>query len=217
MAQPTTTTTTASMPLYTKGVEQLIAMAQQARPIAAAAAAEPAGDAAPLTAASKIASIGGANGIGVYSFAADAATPPPRLVAPTNGSARGASASPSPSQKQQQQDRAATDEDGSVAFGWDAVRAGGALLRGPQEPCAPGRSLLDGLLLSLWQEAAGKGLFRYDVTACPTKIIPGDCGFVAQLNEGRATKKRVTEFKLDEVRGDLLGGGGLSHSVGDRG
>lgn len=40
---------------------------------------------------------------------------------------------------------------------------------------------------------------RYDVTACPTKVVPGVYGFVAQLNEGRATKKRATEFRVDQV------------------
>jgi hypothetical protein len=78
---------------------------------------------------------------------------------------------------------------------------GAELRRGPQDPAAPGRSLLDGLLLAMWADAASKGLFRYDVTACPTRILPGSLGFVAQLNEGRATKKRPTEFKMDEVGG----------------
>ncbi|KAG9143202.1 hypothetical protein Leryth_010130 [Lithospermum erythrorhizon] len=44
-----------------------------------------------------------------------------------------------------------------------------------------------------------KGLFRYDVTACETKVIPGKCGFIAQLNEGRHLKKRPTEFRVDKV------------------
>eukprot|EP00887_Chlorella_sp_A99_P001894 scaffold18.g1894.t1 len=43
------------------------------------------------------------------------------------------------------------------------------------------------------------GLFRYDVTACPTKMVPGSYGFVAQLNEGRQSKKRPTEFLVDQV------------------
>lgn len=44
-----------------------------------------------------------------------------------------------------------------------------------------------------------RGLFRYDVTACETKVIPGNLGFVAQLNEGRHLKKRPTEFRVDRV------------------
>lgn len=60
-------------------------------------------------------------------------------------------------------------------------------------------SLLDTVLLALWEDCAERGLFRYDVTACPTKVLPGVYGFVAQLNEGRATKKRPTEFRVDQV------------------
>lgn len=44
-----------------------------------------------------------------------------------------------------------------------------------------------------------RGLFRYDVTACETKVIPGEYGFIAQLNEGRHLKKRLTEFRVDKV------------------
>jgi len=44
-----------------------------------------------------------------------------------------------------------------------------------------------------------RGLFRYDVTACETKVIPGEHGFIAQLNEGRHLKKRPTEFRVDRV------------------
>lgn len=44
-----------------------------------------------------------------------------------------------------------------------------------------------------------RGLFRYDVTACETKLIPGEHGFIAQLNEGRHLKKRPTEFRVDRV------------------
>ncbi|XP_073007491.1 GDP-L-galactose phosphorylase 1-like [Typha latifolia] len=59
--------------------------------------------------------------------------------------------------------------------------------------------LLNSLLLGQWEERMGRGLFRYDVTACETKVIPGDSGFVAQLNEGRHLKKRPTEFRVDRV------------------
>lgn len=63
----------------------------------------------------------------------------------------------------------------------------------------PQQSLMDSLLLAEWDVRAEQGLFRYDVTACPTHIIEGSHGFIAQLNEGRASKKRPTEFRVDKV------------------
>ncbi|KAI3673821.1 hypothetical protein L6452_39951 [Arctium lappa] len=60
-------------------------------------------------------------------------------------------------------------------------------------------AFLDSLLLGEWEDRVERGLFRYDVTACETKVIPGDYGFVAQLNEGRHLKKRPTEFRVDKV------------------
>ena len=60
-------------------------------------------------------------------------------------------------------------------------------------------SLLDSVLLAEWEDRAEQGLFRYDVTACPTKVVPGAYGFIAQLNEGRGSKKRPTEFTADKV------------------
>lgn len=35
----------------------------------------------------------------------------------------------------------------------------------------PQRSILDALLLGEWEDRAEAGLFRYDVTACPTKLV----------------------------------------------
>ncbi|KAJ8616766.1 hypothetical protein MRB53_036138 [Persea americana] len=58
---------------------------------------------------------------------------------------------------------------------------------------------LDTLLLGEWEDRMHRGLFRYDVTACETKVIPGEYGFIAQLNEGRHLKKRPTEFRVDRV------------------
>lgn len=58
---------------------------------------------------------------------------------------------------------------------------------------------LDALLLGEWEDRMQRGLFRYDVTACETKVIPGQYGFIAQLNEGRHLKKRPTEFRVDKV------------------
>ncbi|KAG9449520.1 hypothetical protein H6P81_009485 [Aristolochia fimbriata] len=63
----------------------------------------------------------------------------------------------------------------------------------------PEFSFLNTLLLGQWEERMGRGLFRYDVTTCETKVIPGEYGFVAQLNEGRHLKKRPTEFRVDRV------------------
>ncbi|KAK4491744.1 hypothetical protein RD792_002519 [Penstemon davidsonii] len=63
----------------------------------------------------------------------------------------------------------------------------------------PPVDFLDSLLLGEWEERMQRGLFRYDVTACETKVIPGKYGFIAQLNEGRHLKKRPTEFRVDKV------------------
>ncbi|PSR85311.1 GDP-L-galactose phosphorylase [Actinidia chinensis var. chinensis] len=60
-------------------------------------------------------------------------------------------------------------------------------------------AFLDSLLLGEWEDRVQRGLFRYDVTACETKVIPGEYGFIAQLNEGRHLKKRPTEFRVDKV------------------
>ncbi|PWA56833.1 GDP-D-glucose phosphorylase 1 [Artemisia annua] len=60
-------------------------------------------------------------------------------------------------------------------------------------------AFLDSLLLGEWEDRMERGLFRYDVTACETKVIPGEHGFIAQLNEGRHLKKRPTEFQVDKV------------------
>ncbi|KAK3026834.1 hypothetical protein RJ639_040735 [Escallonia herrerae] len=67
--------------------------------------------------------------------------------------------------------------------------------------CAEGSplSFLSNLLMGMWEERMRRGLFRYDVTICETKVIPGKYGFIAQLNEGRHLKKRPTEFRVDQV------------------
>eukprot|EP00210_Caulerpa_lentillifera_P006859 g6556.t1 len=61
------------------------------------------------------------------------------------------------------------------------------------------RSPVEMTMLALWENCFAKNLFRYDVTACSTKTLSGVYGFIAQLNEGRATKKRPTEFRVDQV------------------
>lgn len=63
----------------------------------------------------------------------------------------------------------------------------------------PADFFLNSLLLGQWEDRMSRGLFRYDVTACETKVIPGAQGFIAQLNEGRHLKKRPTEFRVDRV------------------
>lgn len=64
---------------------------------------------------------------------------------------------------------------------------------------AENSAFLDTLILAQWEERLSRGLFRYDVTACETKVLPGEFGFIAQLNEGRHLKKRPTEFRVDQV------------------
>ena len=66
-------------------------------------------------------------------------------------------------------------------------------------------SAFDRILLASWEDRFAAGLFRYDVTAVKTKVVPGKYGFVAQFNEGRATKKRPTEFSVDKVCQDFDG------------
>lgn len=60
-------------------------------------------------------------------------------------------------------------------------------------------SFLHDLLLGQWENRMSQGLFHYDVTTCETKILHGQYGFIAQLNEGRHLKKRPTEFRIDQV------------------
>ncbi|KAL0310991.1 UNVERIFIED_CONTAM: GDP-L-galactose phosphorylase 1 [Sesamum angustifolium] len=61
----------------------------------------------------------------------------------------------------------------------------------------PPVNFLDSLLLGEWEDRMQRGLFRYDVTACETKVIPGEYGFIAQLNEGRA-EEVLFQFEASE-------------------
>ena len=70
----------------------------------------------------------------------------------------------------------------------------------PISPSLSDSNLLDSVLLAEWEDRADQGLFRYDVTACPTKLVLGPYGFIAQCNEGRMSKKRPTEFRVDQVQ-----------------
>ncbi|CAA7396704.1 unnamed protein product [Spirodela intermedia] len=63
----------------------------------------------------------------------------------------------------------------------------------------PTIDFLNTLVLGQWEDRLSRGLFRYDVTACESKVIEGEHGFIAQLNEGRHLKKRPTEFRVDQV------------------
>ncbi|KAG5248878.1 GDP-L-galactose phosphorylase [Salix suchowensis] len=65
---------------------------------------------------------------------------------------------------------------------------------------------LHNLLPGQWEDRMSRGLFRHDVTACDTKIIPGRYGFIAQLNKGRHLKKRPTEFRVDKDRKKCFSG-----------
>ncbi|KAL3733440.1 hypothetical protein ACJRO7_022893 [Eucalyptus globulus] len=84
------------------------------------------------------------------------------------------------------------------AFKKEKEAPGDRALLGHEER-EPPVAFLDSLLLGEWEDRMQRGLFRYDVTACETKVIPGECGFIAQLNEGRHLKKRPTEFRVDKV------------------
>ena len=87
--------------------------------------------------------------------------------------------------------RAPASDDGEELSDGDTGSTGGGYVQDV--------SPFDRILLSAWEDRFAAGLFRYDVTAVKTKVVPGGCGFVAQFNEGRATKKRPTEFAVDEV------------------
>ncbi|CAA7400372.1 unnamed protein product [Spirodela intermedia] len=78
-----------------------------------------------------------------------------------------------------------------------------ASANGKSHPASPDEDssvvFLNNFVLGQWEDRMSRGLFRYDVTACETKVIPGKQGFIAQLNEGRHLKKRPTEFRVDRV------------------
>ncbi|KAF8410674.1 hypothetical protein HHK36_003206 [Tetracentron sinense] len=67
---------------------------------------------------------------------------------------------------------------GSQSAADDAANGGFSCIPKEEE------SLLDSLLLALWEDRTMKGLLRYDVTMCELKVIGGRINFVAQFNEG---------------------------------
>ncbi|KAG6394327.1 hypothetical protein SASPL_144911 [Salvia splendens] len=85
------------------------------------------------------------------------------------------------------------------AFNTDAEEQGHDKVDASCDGKSPEKSYLNNLLLGQWENRMTRGIFRYDVTSCETKVIPGTYGFVAQLNEGRHLKKRPTEFRVDKV------------------
>lgn len=92
-----------------------------------------------------------------------------------------------------------SDDAFPVSSDEELVPLSGSSDSGSSTQVVPQRSVLDSLLLAEWEDRMEQGLFRYDVTACPTRVLEGTYGFVAQLNEGRASKKRPTEFCIDQV------------------
>lgn len=65
------------------------------------------------------------------------------------------------------------------------------------------QSLFDRHLLSGWDHCVRQQMFKYTIDECESRVLVGKMGFVAQLNEGRATKKRQTEFRMDRVAQDF--------------
>jgi len=69
----------------------------------------------------------------------------------------------------------------------------------PQDTNGANVSLFDHHVCTGWDECVKLQKFKYDLSTTESRIVPGTLGFVAQLNEGRATKKRQTEFRVDKV------------------
>lgn len=57
-------------------------------------------------------------------------------------------------------------------------------------------------------------LMRLPRVALPPPQVPGSYGFIAQCNEGRLSKKRPTEFRIDQAR--LERGEGGTGGTGSR-
>ncbi|KAM1087091.1 hypothetical protein ACFX2B_012510 [Malus domestica] len=55
-----------------------------------------------------------------------------------------------------------------------------------------------------WEDRMQRGLFRYDLTACETKVIPGQFGFIAQLNEGAILRRGQRSFELIRFSSPLM-------------
>jgi len=95
----------------------------------------------------------------------------------------------------------ASEENDDAASTESSTESDGDITNAPVSNNPLAKSYLDAIVMSGWEER--KDLFRYDLSDTETKIVPGRFAFVAQLNEGRATKKRATEFRIDLVRQDF--------------
>lgn len=71
--------------------------------------------------------------------------------------------------------------------------------RSNSPPDVNNRSLFDHHVCTGWDQCVKLQKFKYDLSSTESRILPGTLGFVAQLNEGRATQKRQTEFRVDKV------------------
>ncbi|XP_068653725.1 GDP-L-galactose phosphorylase 1-like [Aristolochia californica] len=90
-------------------------------------------------------------------------------------------------------------------YQFGSVLARGSVATGVVPCAAEEQSLLDTLFLAQWENCAWKGLFRYDVMACETKVIQGRMGFVAQFNElWRSNHLPNTENNVSELGDDVL-------------
>lgn len=69
------------------------------------------------------------------------------------------------------------------------------LLRSPET--LPKLSKFDETIHGNWKDRMDRGLFRYRLGDLPTRIIPGQHGYVAQLNVERATEKRKPQEILN--------------------
>lgn len=66
---------------------------------------------------------------------------------------------------------------------------------------APALSKFDEAIQDNWKERMDRGLFRYHLGFLPTRVIPGQHGYVAQLNVERATEKRKAQEILNIKQG----------------
>lgn len=64
--------------------------------------------------------------------------------------------------------------------------------RSPEEPVAV-LSKFDESIQANWKGRMERGLFRYSLDVLPTRIVPGQSKYVAQLNSKRATEKRKAQ------------------------
>lgn len=66
----------------------------------------------------------------------------------------------------------------------------------PEGLVAAAGSRFDAALRRDWEEKMSRGLFRYRLGALETRVLPGECGYVAQLNIQRGTERRKPQVIL---------------------